>query len=280
MIQNPSGITFNDCSFQHNNCTAIAAVHSNDIFKGGHDTKILDNTSLYGAGMIICDRSFIFVKPETTITIANNHAQQFGGGIYAEDQCLQSQPACFFQVVANITRNPVHVKLINNTAGFWGSAVYGGSVDSCYLLRNSIVRHHLSGQRIFNQTFKIEHFSNDSSPISSDPIGICICTDHSYNRLCNTTSPEVSIFPGETFQVSAVVVGQRNGTVPGVVLASLFGAHASLADSQSSQSLSTMCKSLNYTIFSYQSLEKLVLTVQQSGFNKDVQYHRHSLSIR
>ena len=29
----------------------------------------------------------------------------------------------------------------------------------------------------------------------------------------------VSVFPGETFTISAVVVGQRNGAVPGDVLA-------------------------------------------------------------
>ena len=283
MIQNPSGITFTDCLFQHNKCTAIAAVHSDIIFKG--DTKILDNTSLYGAGLVMCDRSFIFMKPETTITIANNHALQFGGGIYAEDQCLQSQPACFFQVISNITRNPelvdtVHVELINNTTGFGGSAVYGGSVDICYSLQNSVVRHHLSGQQIFNRVFEIEYFPNDYSPISSDPIGICFCSDHSNKRDCTLTSPEVFIFPGETFRVSAVVVGQRSGNVPGVVLATFNGTRASLANSQSSQSLSTMCMKLNYTVFSHQSLETLVLSVQQSGFNKAVQYRRHSLSIK
>lgn len=50
---------------------------------------------------------------------------------------------------------------------------------------------------------------------------MCLCTPDNQPD-CNQTSEVVSVYrPGANFNVAAVVVGQRNGVVPGVVLANL-----------------------------------------------------------
>ena len=83
------------------------------------------------------------------------------------------------------------------------------------------------------------------------------------------TTVRTSVYPGETFTISAVVVGQRNGAVPGDVNATLTDKrHGSsyLGPLQDSQRINgTQCDDLNYAIFSnYTSYTvQLTLTVQQ-----------------
>ena len=78
-----------------------------------------------------------------------------------------------------------------------------------------------------------------------------------------------SVYPGETFTTTAVVVGQRNGAVPGDVIASLTNGTMYLGPFQDSQTISKpKCDQLNYTIFSNHSTYhsksvRLLLTVQQ-----------------
>lgn len=99
------------------------------------------NPGVDGAGLVLCNRSYMYLKPYTNITIANNHTQHLGEGIHAEDECLQTKPPCFFQLDECILSHPelintVHVHMVNNTAKIAGSAVYGGSVDYCYVFEN------------------------------------------------------------------------------------------------------------------------------------------------
>ena len=62
----------------------------------------------------------------------------------------------------------------------------------------------------------------------------------------------LSVYLGETFQVSVVAFGQRNGIVPSTVQTRLD--RGWLKSSQYIQPLSKMCTTINYTVFSWQNV--------------------------
>lgn len=281
-----SEVTFINCTFRKNKCSAIAAIRSILIFKG--NTTIEDNTGIDGGGLALCDRSYMYLTPYINIRIANNHARHSGGGIHAEDQCLQTKPLCFFQLDTSILSHPelvntVHVHMTNNTAISSGSAVYGGSVQYCYVLEDKAEEiSKLVGPEVFKKVFKIDHNPLDLSYISSNPFSICFCNDTGFPD-CERVNYSVTTYPGEKISVTAVTVGQYNGTAPGTVLASIDeGDKASIPKLEHSQAINgTKCASLQYTVFPNDSSKTahLKLTVEQPQFNKGFQYHTHPRHI-
>jgi len=176
---------------------------------------------------------------------------------------------CFFEFVDvnRTTLETIHTELINNTAGYAGSALYGGSADYCYVPNTA-----LPGKQLFKKIFNFEHSPTDLSYISSDPLHVCFCNNGT--RDCNIPTIEVLKFPGEMFQIAAVVVGQMQGTVPGVVVANPTETSEvfPISDLQVSQKVKNKCTLLNYTVFSNSSFETLSLTVQRPYLNQGTQY--------
>ena len=88
----------------------------------------------------------------------------------------------------------------------------------------------------------------------------------------------LSVYPGETFQVSVFSTGQRNGTVPSQVRSHLSTGR--LLSSQYTQQTAQTCTTLSYTVFSLQNVtleldadgpcstfgDKLVLLLNESQY--------------
>ena len=119
---------------------------------------------------------------------------------------------------------------------------------------------------IFRVIFNVSKSS--SSWIASPPQRVCLC--HNSTVDCDThTLTNNERFPGETFQIEAVLVGQLNGLVPGDV-------QAHLLDPARNESLDNFvhkilridkksCRYLMYTVYSDQPQLLLLLGVQYSG---------------
>ena len=136
MILNTHSVSFTRCIFENNACSAMAAVRSTIIFQG--ENTFRNNTDTHGGGLVLGENSQMFLKPHTNITFTGNHAQSVGGGIYVQYETFLSNPSCFFELDLSITMNrtlldTVAIVLTNNTAEQAGSALYGGSVDNCFL---------------------------------------------------------------------------------------------------------------------------------------------------
>ena len=120
---------------------------------------------------------------------------------------------CFFQLPPQITCHDHNLsdslipKLMfqNNTAGVAGGSLYGGWVDLCAV-------NGFSAAQLFKAMFYFQEAQWQSSVISSNPTRVCVCKYDIYN--CNITQYNVTAYPGETFQLPAVTVGQKFGTVP------------------------------------------------------------------
>ena len=273
-IYEVDSVEFLGCSFEDNNSTALIASHSNIIFQGS--VRIHRNTGVIGGGLLLCGGSLMYLQANTSLILTNNKALHSGGGIYVEDDCMQPIAPCFFQFPSIKTEflETIHVEIVNNTALYAGSDLYGGSVDSCRLLLTWLDikvyfnKNFVTSKDIFNKVFHVTPKSDKlHSIISSNPYRVCHCSGS--RPVCRSTAIRRKVYPGETFTTKAIVVGQKNGAVPGDVIATLTNGTMYLGRFQDSQTISKPnCDQLNYTIFSNHSTYHsksvhLLLTVQQ-----------------
>ena len=232
-----------DSSFSYNNCSGIVAVQSSIVFHGS--IEIANNTAYNGGGIVLCANSVMFLSSGVNITIKNNTARNHGGGIYAQFECSQATPPCFY----GADKNHTSVYINHNAAQKAGNAVYGGSIDYCYTGANSLL---IDNERLqFNDLFKVSYPKDDHSVISSDPYGVCFCQNNSAYPCIYTFQYNKTVYPGQTISVNAVVIGQRSGRAVGVILASLNNSDFDIEPLQKSQTVSsvTICKTLSYKIY-------------------------------
>ena len=93
---------------------------------------------------------------------------------------------------------------------------------------------------------------------------MCLC-DNSKPVCGNQKYFSRYTYPGARFQVQAVLVGQKNGIVPGIVRTTLRNTSAVLVDLQHAQATDKSCTALNYTEFSSNTLERIVLVNENIG---------------
>ena len=270
IFQSQSGVYLYDCIFKWNNVSGLSVGRSNVIIGG--EISFEGNIGINGGGILMCDRSLLYLTPHTNISFIGNHATGTGGGIYVSGQCLESIPECFFQFSHSILQSPnmtllktVSVYFENNTAGLAGSAIYGGSVDYCLIMNpwnyTSLI---VYGQHIFDEVFHFTNEETDNSYITSDPREVCFCSNPPlFERNCSIKTVERSIYPGSTISVVVVVVGQRQGTAPGAVKA-IAGPNTSLGDLQRIQDVTVNCTPLSYTVNTSLHQTRIELRVQHS----------------
>ena len=207
-----------------------------------------------GGALDLAISSTFSIFPHTTVCWQNNHAH-LGGAIYVFNanpfiHCTMNRfsnflprETCFFQLLGQNANDSFVFE--NNSAEAAGSVLYGGTVDNCQL-------HGLdsnSSGEAFNMLAQYED-DNKTSTISSDPFHICLCKNNHPN--CSRSDKTISVYPGETFQVSVVAVGQRDGIVPAAIATRVD--RGRLLHSQYIQQTAKMCTTLNYTVFSQQDV--------------------------
>ena len=213
-IEQNSLTYFKDVEITNNNCTGIGLVRSNIVLEGNN--TLSGNVGNYGGGIALCDNSVLYLQSNVMLNIAYNRALSYGGGIFAENDCTQALPPCFYQFDSQDNKNIIMEK---NSAGKSGSELFGGSVDYCFYFG----RHYQNSTAIFFDLFNFPaNASNDPSYITSSPIRVCFCEGKGYGSLrenCSVNDTVKKIYPGSTIEIPLVAVGQRNGPVPGVVVA-------------------------------------------------------------
>ena len=253
-----SNATFINCKFYESTADSALYTRSANMFFGGNIT-FQGNIAPYGAGLTLFDNSVMYLRPNTHIVFSRNHATYAGGAIYVQSDDVGSSLRCFYQfdeVNQTISDLNIQITFENNTAYFAGSALYGGLVDFCLLVPFEAER-----SNSFDSVFQVKNTNEDPTAVSSDPYMVC---------LCNNSKPQCGIqkfwhmytYPGALFHVQAVVVGQKDGIVPGVVRAAVQNTSAILGDLQQSQATGKSCTTLNYTVFSSHTEETITLTTE------------------
>ena len=207
--------------------------------------------TLSGGGMYLGLKSTFSILPLTTVYWENNRAN-LGGAIYVTDSSPLSyctlnatylpKEKCFFQLPDLNLSQSIDVQLVfkNNSADAAGGVLYGGAIDNCKL--NGLESN--SSGVVLDTIAHIED-DNTTSGISSDPFQVCLCENNHLD--CSTNITKKKVFSGETFHISVVALGQRNGTVPADVISTTDTGN--LLGSQYSQKTSTTCTKLTYTVF-------------------------------
>ena len=285
--------SFIDCSFEDNVGSALYGYASLLRFNG--NIRFVRNSGVNGGGMSLHGSSIMLLTPNTMVAFLNNSAQFRGGGMFISSENYRTSLLCFWQLESSATNNetlgpelvlPINQSVDNlnvaeqlniqvifsgNIASSAGNAIYGGVVDRCFFLPTADFITGRSSHRIFNQMFIFQGSDNDVSLISSDPNCICVC-NHT-KPMCDANNPNITLFPGQVYEVYAIAVGQRNGTSPGVVFGGFLhdltkGTElAALQPSETAQQLGQNCTKLSYTILSTQLNTELQLLLALENSN-------------
>ena len=253
-------------SFSSNSAThggAISAYYNSTLTFDGNvsftNNGIPVHGNSQGGAMHLDFHSTFSIFSNTTVYWENNHAS-LGGAIYVNNHnslihCTQiaiilflPQHKCFFQIPS---LSGIQLVFKNNSADVAGSVLYGGAIDKCTL----DWKYYKSG-KVFDMLFQYQA-DNTTSSISSDPFHVCPCENN--HPECSKNKKKISVYPGETFQVSVVAVGQRNGIIPVRAISHINRGNGRLQSSQYVQQTTKMCTTLNYTVFSQYSMSQLEL---------------------
>ena len=171
-----------------------------------------------------------------------------------------------FYTVHRLCRFRVNPKFnfANNSAQFAGSALYGGWVDSA------------SYRVTFSSTLgQLVNDEEHPSRISSDPTRVCVCGDIAPN--CTITEISIDHYPGQTYTVSVVAVGQWFGTVPSIMQAQFDRSKSTgeIEEVQQTQGLGHWCTNVSFTMRS--SAKQEILTLKNSMQNHQASSLRNHL---
>ena len=282
IFDSAQNVTIKNSIFNSNLGPAIQTKHSTLYMQG--EILIWNNTGDIGAGISLLYSSYMVLQSNTSILFRENHAHSKGGAIYVQKSADEDSQACFFQVMnpnaLKITELNVIILLINNTSSESGSAVYGGTVDSCMRKYVSDKPGPIAPWIYFNQLFFgpsgeiIENTAAQPSLIASDPQQVCHCLNNTVRCPQDQTGEifrpvvvEKSVFPGALFQVMLSTLGQRKGLVEGVIRAVSYpkpNKELPLGRFQATQSVHG-CVPVSYQVFTPSPIAQFGLALDRAG---------------
>ena len=248
-----SNVTFINSTFSDTSTySSLSAVSSEVRFQGNIVFK--NNTGYNGGALALFSGSKIILMPQTEVLFIGNHATHTGGALMVYNEPLIYNNFYFYRIDSTSQITGVRLIFESNTAEYAGDAIFGGSIQDCKQLHvefddenRSTIQHWSQQVQKFSSHFDIRQ--EGLSVVSSQPYRACLCENDMPN--CSRINLPKSLYPGDTIAVSAVVVGQMNGTVPGVVHAEFVVSRQSAFSSfQTLQGTERICTTLRYTIYS------------------------------
>lgn len=256
--------------------SAMNVKGSRIILLGGSSLKLIGNSGLKSGGLLLQNTSITFRGEEkeihcifshnrgslggavafydkscmrfhgnkTRIYFTSNYATEYGGAMYVDDATYIRLRHSFWEyaiyylnkfierIGSTSLKYPAPLFFMNNKAGMAGNMLFGGWVDKGLL--------------------PLVNTKYDLSNIASEPTRVCPCENAIPN--CNLTSIVVRRYPGQRYELEAVAVGQKHGTVPSVVQALVTHANSDLVVGE--------LEIIEYTQLTRRSCTKLVYTLK------------------
>ncbi len=161
-----------------------------------------DNVATYSGGALLLDYcSYINMTSPLSLLFKRNKAKDFGGSIYQYSYHYPTDQ-CFFRIVGSSTVENITIRFINSTATF-GSDIFSKNLDGCEVVINN--QSSISG-------YEYLLGKNEFLSYASPPRQLCLLKNGSYN--CSVLFEMFSSPPGKTLNISAIVVGALQISVP------------------------------------------------------------------
>ena len=259
-----------------NNIAGAMYLHFSTLtIASGANINFINNSVIGSGGAVYLYSSHFYVKSGANITFANNTAVDRGGAIFIEpgisSEVRVSDPRehiyCFIQPQAGPMDyiNIVTISFDRNLARS-GDDIYGASLSDCvYSMPESLNINRLSTPSI--------------SSVSSKPLRVCLCDSDGVPQ-CNVTHMRnITVHPGESFTVPAVLVGwdYSNASTTGVVYAGILSTNNPVntqLDSNSQNghviSNSKQCTNLSFSLFSSHTPQNT--TIYVTAIQRNTQY--------
>ena len=176
------------------------------------------------------------------------------------DEVIQNDlmPYCFFYTpLLNLPQ--VYITFIDNSAKQLGSVLFGGLLDRCKVYG---YESDPSPTELFRNISTFTSGINGNT-ISSEPLQVCFCRNNTPD--CTYEHPHLERFRGQPFTVSLAALDQVMHTIPATIRAELTsssGSNARLGDFQNIKQIEGACTDLQYTLFSPDSSEELILIAE------------------
>ena len=247
--------------------------HSSITVGNSSKFHLFDNSAFQGGAIYVIPSSFaITVGYQSSVQFINNTALDVGGAVYAE---MQPAAPCLFM----ITDYSAQIAFFGNHANRGiGHHIYGTSVRNtkCDQFHMALANQqgkpycwpsNITANGYINISF--DPGANETlSPVSSAPQRVCLCDSNGRPQCANFSLifTSVSIYHGETFTLSAHIVGYDFGTTVGIVHAGFLNSNPSFSRLGQSQynhqvNSSKTCTALEYTVFTRYNREILWLQV-------------------
>ena len=281
-----SKITITNSTFINNSGSHAVDVYKSRLYFTGRILFQNNTSSTDGGALYLRGNSLMYCKPDTIILFRNNTARHRGGAIYVETFIQIGIPFCFFQLDHVRQYHSSNVQLIfeGNHANQAGVAIYGGRVDSCYIYELKYTLFPRSSRvgtpsvKVFEKLFNFSNSTPSLTLVSSDPIRVCFCNSTKINYAQSQILPKEA-FPGQLFEVSAVPLGQYNGTTNGVIIARITtNTTAEFEEVQRVQRGHITCTPLQYSIVSDRDNENIMIQLTPQGVSREF-YHNYTTTF-
>ncbi len=213
-------LNMSNCTFKDNIGSAMF-IYDTPVHFIGNNTFINNTGTNKGGALHITNAAFILLNSRSKLNFIDNNAKIYGGAIFISQLLTdifenvgsdKVSAYCFYQFTEQLVSNTTDIFFFqNNSADTAGSAVYGGLTDNCLSI---VARTAVDGNYFYNISSFIDQPGD--SVISSSPRGVCFCSDDDKID-CSQGIIHTNSFPRGNITFSLVVVGNRNGSTPGII---------------------------------------------------------------
>ena len=244
-------------------------VHNSNVYFNA-TAKLVSNSATEGGGSYLSGQVHFYFTSQANVHLINNWALQRGGAIYVGWQnCV---PYVRLSCLFTVPRVKTYFQLWNNSAQSAGDVLYGGNN---FHFHNCTASDTLEDYNFYDIS-NITGHANSLTRIASDPFRPCFCNNTKLR--CSVSTMEVTVYPGQPFNVSMVTVGQTDGVVPSSVQAHLGpNSKAKMAAFQNSQNTKAQCTNLTFTLLSNNTSERITLATGKCSVVE--QYYKIHINV-
>ena len=235
--------------------------------------RFISNTASQGGALYLSESTTVKVGKDSVLMFKNNLALDRGGAVYAN---FHFDLPCFL-VLVNYSSTVIFQG--NMAKSGIGMDIYGASIRSstCDILSKQIKSFSYCSNEA-QISFMHRNPNNMSlSSVSSELKRVCLCDSNHYPQCVNISQIFVNgprVYPGESFNLSLVVVGHDFGITTGAITANFIISQNGHSQSRLRQHEyhqwlgSTQCSNLTYTIISVNESENLYLQTTSNVVSK------------